>query len=334
MSRLESKYLDNKLAITQVLTTDLADAGTLAFNLPTGFSSNSFLLGNRHELEINGTLLTAPEDFTIAFATTVATITNRTGAAFLTGQTATLYPDTDGNIVNVFDNGGDNQVILLTTCPVQLMKIDIGQPIVADVDAIVDAVTADVDGVLAIETNTAGLTFTMDTPVGRNITGDSSSASDDTTLAIRVVGQDTDFQPQTEEIAMNGTTAVAGVKAFSSVESVTFFTVATGAVAASTGAIDVGFGDIFGLPIRLNNEVHQIEREFIDNTIVTTGTFVVGSLVPETNTSPDKRGTFLPATAADSSNTYTIYMWMVDVNDGGLYKPEDQSRHNDGSGVS
>lgn len=333
MSRLERKYLGNKLAITQVLVADLADAATLAFNYPTGFSLNSFLLSNRHELEINGTLLTAPEDFTIAF-TTVITITNRTGTAFLTGQTATLYPDTDGNIVNVFDNGGDNQVIPLTTCPVQLMKVDIGQPLVADVDAIVDAVTAGVDGILAIETNTAALTFTMDTPVGRNITGDSSSASDDTTLAIRVVGLDTDFQPQTEEIAMNGITAVAGVKTFSSVESVTFFTVATGVVAASTGAIDVGFGDIFGLPIRLNNEAHQIEREFITDTIVSTGTFVVGSLVPETNTSPDVRGTFLPATLPDGTRTYTIYMWMVDVNDGGFYKPEDQSRHSSGSGVS
>lgn len=334
MSRLERKFLGNKLAITQVLVADLADAATLAFNLPTGFSENSFLLGNRHELEINGTLLTAPEDFTIAFATTVATITNRTGTAFLTGQTATLFPDTDGDIVSVKDNGGDNQVIPLTTCPVQLMKIDVGTPLAADVDAIVDSVTAGADGVLAIETNTAALTFTMDTPVGRNITVDSSSATDNTDFAVRVVGLDTDFQPVTEDVAMNGTTAAAGVKTFSAVESATFITIATGLPAVSVGTIEVGFGDVFGLPVRLNNEVHQVEREFIDNTIVTTGTFVVGSLVPETNTSPDKRGTFSPATAADASNTYTIYMWMVDVNDGGLYKPEDQSRHNDGSGVS
>ena len=334
MSRADQKYLGNNLEITQVLAADLADAATLNFAYPTGYSANSFLLSNRHALTMNGTELFAPDDFTIAFGAANITITNRTGVTFLTGTTASLWADVDGNLASVFDNAEGDQRIPLTSCPVQLMKIDIGVPLTADVDAIVDAVTAGADGVLAIETNTAELTFTMDTPVGRNLTAVSSAAGDGATLAVRAVGLDTDFNPQTEDIAMNGVTPVVGVKAFSSIESVTFITLATGLPVVSTGTIDVGFGDIFGLPFRLNNETHQIEREFIDDTIVATGTFVAGSTVPPTNVSPDVRGTFLPATVADASNAYTIYMWVVDVNDGGFYKPEDRSRHNAGTGAS
>lgn len=333
MSRKDQKYLGNNLEITQVLAADVADAATITFVYPTSYSSNSFLLGNRHAMTINGTELFAPDDFTIAFGASIV-VTNRTGTAFLAGQTASLWADVDGNLMSVFDNAETNQQVPLTTCPVQLMKVDIGQPLTADVDAIVDAVTAGADGVLAIETNTPELTFTMDTPVGRNITAVSAAAGDNTNFAVRVVGLDTDFNPQTEDRAMNGVGAVAGVKAFSSIESVTFITIATGLPAVSAGAIDVGFGGVYGLPLRLNNEAHQIEREFITDTIVATGTFVVGSAVPPTNVSPDVRGTFSPATVADGTRTYTIYMWVADVNDGGYYKPEDRSRHNAGTGAS
>ena len=333
MSRKDQKYLGNNIEITQTLVADLADAATLDFSYPTGFSENSFVLGNRHMLTMNGTELFAPDDFTIAFGASNITITNRTGTTFETGAVAVLQVDVDGNLISVFDNAETGQQIPLSVCPMQLMKIDIGQPATADVDAIVDAVTAGADGVLAIETNTAELTFTMDTPVGRNITAVSAAAGDNTTFSVRVVGLDTDCNPQTEDRAMNGVTPVVGVKAFSSIESVTFID-AAGDPVVSAGAIDVGFGDIFGLPLRLNNETHQIEREFIDDTIVATGTFVAGSAVPPTNVSPDVRGTFLPATVADGSNTYTIYMWMADVNDGGFYKPEDRSRHNSGAGAA
>lgn len=335
MSRNTQKFLGNNIAIEQTLVADLADLGTLDFNYPTGYSLNSFLLGQRHELVINGTELFAPNDFTIVFAATVITITNRTGSAFLTGQIATLFADVDGNLMTVFDNAETQRQVPLVVAPVTLMKMDLGQPITADVNGIVAASTAGADGVLTLITNTPELTFTMDTPVGRNITAVSADAGDDTDFTVRVVGLDTVFNPVTEDIAMNGTTPVAGIKTFSSVESVTFMdnTVTPFAPILSAGAINVGFANIYGLPLRLANETHQIEREFGGDVILATGTFVEGSIVPETNTSPDKRGTFSPVLAANGVRTHTVYMWVVDDHDGGYYEPVDRSRHNAGAGV-
>ena len=339
MSRNERKFRGNKLAIAQTLVTDLADAATLVFNLPTGFSSNSMLLSNRHEMDISGTLLTAPEDFTIAFGATTATITNRTGTTFRTGQAAELRIDVDGDQMAMKDNADTNQRVPLTSTPVTLVKIDIGTPLVADVDGIASekiTTASNATGSFIILTPISSGGFDMDSPTGRNVTVDSDNVGD-TTQTIRVTGLDTLGNEVTEDIALSGTTAVAGKKAFSlvlSARSLLTSALPTETPVDTAGVVVIGFGGVFGLTSRLNNEAHQIQDEFLDDTSVVTGTFVVGSLVPETPTSPDVRGTFSPATVANGSNTYTLYMRVVDDTDGGVYKPEDRARINTGSGTS
>ena len=113
-------------------------------------------------------------------------------------------------------------------------------------------VALDADGICAQQTLAAagnalingalasGGTVTLDVP--RNVIVDAAGAA---TAVLTVTGTDVYGIPMSEAITLNGTTAVAGKKAFKTITS----------IAASAAATDffVGTGDVFGLPIRANN---------------------------------------------------------------------------------
>lgn len=172
----------------------------------------------------------------------------------------------------------------------------------------VTPVALDADGICAQQTLAAagsallngalasGGTVTLDVP--RNVIVDAAGAA---TAVLTITGTDVYGVPMSEAITLNGTTAVAGKKAFKTITS----------VAASAAATDffVGTGDVFGLPFRADSRNYCLTAW--NGAFVTTGTFVAAvTTSPATTTTGDVRGTFAPADAADGSKQLTVWMYI------------------------
>ena len=144
----------------------------------------------------------------------------------------------------------------------------------------------------------SGGVATLDVP--RNVIIDAAGAA---TAVLTVTGTDVYGIPMSEAITLNGTTAVAGKKAFKTITN----------VAASAAATDffVGTGDVFGLPIRANSR-NYVQTAW-NSAFVTTGTFTAAvTTSPATTTTGDVRGTFAPADAADATKRLTLWVFVAD----------------------
>jgi len=169
--------------------------------------------------------------------------------------------------------------------------------------------TLDADGICAQQTLAAagnatlngalasGGTVTLDVP--RNVVVDAAGAA---TAVLTITGTDIYGIPMSEAITLNGTTAVAGKKAFRTITR----------IAASAAATDffVGTGDIFGLPIRANTRNYVLTAW--NGAFVTTGTFTAADATAATTTTGDVRGTFAPADAADGTKRLTLWVFVFD----------------------
>lgn len=139
-------------------------------------------------------------------------------------------------------------------------------------------------------------TVTLDVP--RNVIIDAAGAA---TAVLTIYGTDVYGVPMSEAITLNGTTAVAGKKAFKTITR----------VAASAAATDffVGTGDVFGLPFRSDSRNYCLTAW--NGAFVTTGTFVAAVTTdPATTTTGDVRGTYAVPDAADGSKQLTVWMYI------------------------
>lgn len=117
----------------------------------------------------------------------------------------------------------------------------------------------------------------LDAKYGRNIQVVASAAD---TAKVTVKGYDYLDQPVTEELTLNGTTAVAGVKAFKKICNID--------VPAGTAAtVTVKTGSKFGLPVRCVQVLATIESG-VKGTV---GTLTAPVNTAQTATSADPRGT-------------------------------------------
>jgi len=151
----------------------------------------------------------------------------------------------------------------------------------------------------------SGGTVTLDVP--RNVIIDAAGAA---TAVLTVTGTDVYGLPMSEAITLNGTTAVAGKKAFKTITR----------IAASAAATDffVGTGDVFGLPIRANSRNYVLTAW--NGAFVTTGTFVVADATAATTTTGDVRGTYAVPDAADAAKRLTLWVFVFDDDtQAGLY---------------
>jgi hypothetical protein len=167
---------------------------------------------------------------------------------------------------------------------------------------------ADTDGILdGTDIATAGSTTTFAAAYtgaealmgkfGRNVTVVASGAA---TSTVTVTGKDYLGQVMVETLTLNGTSAVAGKKAFRTITSI-----AWGATASRT--IDVGWGDALGLPYK----VFSLETNLVDRAAASgAGTVVAGvaTSTTQTATTGDPRGTWTPHASdlADGSKTYQL----------------------------
>jgi len=203
--------------------------------------------------------------------------------------------DTNGNAV---DPGGPlSPIYAYNVVPIALVTDGI-----ALAQAVAAAGDLTLNGSLA-----SGGAVTLDVP--RNVIIDSSGA--DTTQTATVYGYDVYGIPMSEAIAFNGTTAVAGKKAFKRVTRIAIDIL-------MAGNAFVGTGDVLGLPYFTSSRNYVLTA--YDGAFVTTGTYVAGVTTTATTTTGDVRGTYTPPSATDAAKRLTAYIFLADPDSkAGLY---------------
>jgi len=138
----------------------------------------------------------------------------------------------------------------------------------------------------------------------RTVNVDSTDAGD-TTQTVTVTGTDYYGQLQTETIALNGTTAVAGQKAFKTI-------IQVAVSAALAGNLTVGNEDVFGLPYRVTDAGYLIGVGWAGALARDAGTFAAADTTsPATATTNDVRGTYAPSSAANGSRRLVIAIGLT-----------------------
>lgn len=118
-----------------------------------------------------------------------------------------------------------------------------------------------------------------------------TSGGTDTGITFTASGFDIYNQAMSETVTGGAAVAVTGKKAFFQVTSV----VQSGSVKST---IEVGTGDIFGLPYFAANAVYIQGVQWNSTLAKDTGTFVAGVTTTATKTTGDVRGTYVPSTGA------------------------------------
>jgi hypothetical protein len=143
----------------------------------------------------------------------------------------------------------------------------------------------------------------------RTVNVDSTDVGD-TTQTVTVTGTDYWGQAQTETIALNGTTLVAGQKSFKTITAV--------AVSALlTGNLTVGNEDVFGLPYRVTDAGYLLRTGWAGAVANDAGTFAAADTTsPATATTNDVRGTYAPSSAADGSRRLVLALGLTGLQAG------------------
>ena len=289
----------NHAIIDFTLATALADGGTQAVSYPSGTTEGEFAGGRDHRIMALQNEWRQPKDFHITFGDAAFTINWHAATTLPVGTAVKIQLDRPGGS-NVLVKGIDDAFVQAKrTSSNKLVRISLGTPATADVNGVFEAVSQTagaitLDGALA----TDGV-VTFDVP--RNIVVDSGGAD---TAVITFTGTDEYGQTMVEAITLNGTTAVAGKKAFKTITS------AANSATTANGAF-AGPGDALGLPIFVGS-VAEILKELEDEAAATAGTFVGGSAVEPSATSADVRGTMTPNTAPDGSAEFELVVAVSD----------------------
>ena len=145
--------------------------------------------------------------------------------------------------------------------------------------------------------------------VARGVNVDSSNVGD-TSQTVTVTGTDYWNQAQTETIALNGTTAVAGKKAFKTITQVAVS-------AALAGNLTVGSTDVFGLPYRVTDAGYILRSGWAGALADDAGTFVAADTTsPATATTGDVRGTYVPSSSANGSRRLVLALGLTGLQAG------------------
>lgn len=285
--------------INYTTTSALATSGTVTLSYPTGRGKGSYSnVGNYNHVMIAGqNKYVSPKDFTLTFNANASGIT-------LTYLGSTTIPS--GTLLQVqVERRGSDYVIPGSVVPAdkvnvydaRLAVVDLGSPAAASATAVL-ATTAVANGNLV----TLATPVTLDS-CGRPLVYVSSNVGD-TTQTVTVRGTDYFGNAMTETVTMNGTTTVAGKKAFYKV-------ISYQASAALTGTLSIGTGTLLGLPVYAPAAGYLL-KELQDGSAATAGTFTVADTAKATATTGDVRGTYTPNAAPDGSKGYVLIIAVTD----------------------
>lgn len=181
--------------------------------------------------------------------------------------------------------------------------VEFGAPAAATAAAIVTA--QDMTSAGTLTTFAASYQPTTEAMMGRYGRRLSVVGSGATTGTVTIKGRDYLGQSMVETLTLNGTTTVNGVKAFRYVDSITW--TATAAV-----NLTVGTGTGLGVPYRI--QTTAITNELMNGSTVAAGALTIGSTAVQTGTTADPRGLYVPSTAPNGTNTYTLYYFADQTN--------------------
>lgn len=248
------------------LTSNVADAATFTVAYPTGSDDGDFENAVGHYIVINGVKLTQPDDIGLTFGTSSVTVTNRTGSTLYAGKgLMTFMYEGKGTGVDVTaEVEGDTKLVTkLNARVVHPLFMDLGSPVAADADGILNDASA-TNAAQTYDSTDFVNTFTGVLDVPRALTATGTAGSNH---VITVTGKDEYGQPMSEDLTLNGTNVIAGVKAFATVETIAV------AAGASGDTFDLGWGDVLGLPLAVRSAT-SVFREFENGTVV--GAFTGG----------------------------------------------------------
>lgn len=172
-------------------------------------------------------------------------------------------------------------------------------------------VTLDRDGYCASQTPGAAGNLTLNGALVSNSIGRADVArsvsiyggSDESGKTFTVYGYDEFGAAMSEAIAGPNNSTVNTLKAFYQVTRVAVS-------AATTGAVEVGTGDKFGLPCR----ALEFWAKWASALALDAGTYVAGvTTSPATTTTGDVRGTYTPSSASNGSRRLTMYITPIDA---------------------
>lgn len=236
------------------LSSAVADAGTETVSYPDSRSQGDYdWTPGKHVLFVEGNKYTAPADFTLTFNANASniTLTNASGGTWAAGSACSLQIDRPGTEDRSIDVVADEDRV--RQLPSQLALINLGSPDTLDADGIFDGVTA-TDSAQSYDASDfkAGFTGYLDVPRNLTITGSSGSNH-----VCTITGEDEYGVTLVESITASGTSTVQGKKAFKRVVSMAV------AAGAASDTVDLGWGDVIGLPVAVTN-ADQILAEFKD----------------------------------------------------------------------
>ena len=279
-----------------ILAAAVATAGTFAVGYPTGKDRGAFSLGTSHRLSALGKVFSFPEDITISFGATTATITYNGATTLPAGTPFTVQFDEIGAANAVFEPISAQQIY----APATLALLNLGSPGVAAANNIL--LSASVTAVTPAATVLTGALVSggvavIDARTGRNVVAAWTGTS-----VLTVRGTDMYGKAMTESSASG--TSFAGKKAFKTVTSIQF--------SADVTACTVGTGTVLGIPAYLPNAA-LILKESMDGAAATAGTTVVGiANTKSTATTGDVRGTYVPNSAPDGSRAFLLTVSLAD----------------------
>lgn len=239
-----------------VLASAVATDGTFTVGYPAGKSKGDFINGSDHRMTALQADHRVGKGFTITFGDTAATVTWKGSTTIPASSRVWVQLDESGRIYR--DENLINKAVAATP-----MLISLGSPDTADPDGILDGVDAtDSAATYTIDdfvTAFAAGGGVLDVP--RNLT---ATGSDGSNHVVTVTGKDEYDNTIVEALTLSGTSEIAGKKAFKKVTSVAV------AAGAASDTLDLGWGDVLGLPFFLRDP-NMITAEFQNDSLVSGG---------------------------------------------------------------
>ncbi len=178
---------------------------------------------------------------------------------------------------------------------------ELGAVAALDVDALCDDVDMTASGAVSVSgTLATGGVGTIASPRGLSVTFAAG-----TTATITITGTDEYGETVVEDIAGTASGITAGVKAFSTVTSVT-----TDEATATGSPVNVGVGDVFGLPFYVEDAGKVVSVSQSGSALATGLTVTAGVTTTATATTGDVRGTITGHTG--DASTYLTATILID----------------------
>ena len=314
------------------LSADVLSGGTITVQYPANSDAGTFLGAYAHKMWAAGhqKLYSAPGDFTVSFGASDITVTYNGSTTIPEGTRVSFQFDTLGDDQRRLRTDVDN---VHNVAPLTPFVINLGAPITADTDNMVKAATSTeapnaetvtytpdtngvspTDGVGPVVTKNGVKYWEMDVP--RNVSAAVTHGSSVVAMTIVATGLDEYGAAVSETLSITATgtsKTAAGLKAFKWVRSIALVSASD----AEANTVNVGFGDVLGLPVALPQK-GLVVGEMEDGAAPTAGTLVAAVRSTATATTGDVRGTYDPNSAANGSKVFSLVATLPDPSDKGV----------------